>query len=157
MYYEENYNAVEPNDIENEIISPHNAFENAKKHDKGFNIIYRKFIISKTGEMKKKRVYIYTSGSSGNRIRDAETGTYYSNKVGSKDEDIFFKVILPTGECTSANGSSTLFYNSPEHYMNHQNSSVDPEIIARWGVKRNERLAELNLKQNPKIDINIIH
>ena len=124
MYYEENYNAADPNDIENEVNDPHDALANAQMSDKGLNIIYRKFISPKTGKLKNKRIHIYTSGSTGSRIRDAETGEYFPNKVGSKDEDLFFKVILATGECKSANGSSTLFYNSPQHYMNHQNCTV---------------------------------
>ena len=157
MYYEENYNAADPNDIENEMNSPDDVLANAQKQDKGFNIIYRKFISPKTGKPKNKRIHIYTSGTAGSRIRDAETGDYFPNKVGSKDEDLFFKVILATGECKSANGSSTLFYSSPQHYMNHLNCSVEPDTIAKWEVKRNERLAELKITKKPTINLTVVH
>lgn len=157
MYYEENYNTADPNDIENEMNTPEDAFANAQKHDRGFNVITRKFISTKTGKPKNKRVFIYTSGTTGSRIRDAETGDYYPNKIGSKDEDLFFKVILATGECKSANGSSTLFYNSPQHYMTHLNCSIEPEIIAKWEAKRNERLAELRITRKEKFDVTLVH
>jgi len=157
MYFEDNYNAADPNDIENEMNSPEDVLANAQKQDKGFNIIYRKFISPKTGKPKNKRIFIYTSGTAGSRIRDAEIGDYYPNKVGSKDEDLFFKVILATGECRSANGSSTLFYTSPQHYMNHLNCNVDPETIARWEVKRNARLAELKQTTKSKFNETVIH
>ena len=153
MFYDDNYNTADPNDIENEMNNYDNALSDAQKHDRGFNVIYRKFISAKTGKPKNKRIFIYTSGSSGSRIRDAETGDYYPNKTGSKDEDLFFKVILATGECTSPNGSSTLFYNSPQHYMTHLNCSVDPEIIAKWEVKRNERLSEIKSRKNVNVDM----
>ena len=157
MYYEENYNAADPNDVENEMTSPEDVFANAQKNDKGFNVIYRKFISPKTGRPKSKRIYIYTSGTTGSRIRDAEFGDYYPNKIGSKDEDLFFKVILATGECKSANGSSTLFYTSPQHYMNHLNCNVDPETIAKWEAKRNSRLAELKKNYKPKFDVTVVN
>jgi hypothetical protein len=157
MYYEDNYNTADPNDIENEMNNPEDVLANAQKQDKGFNIIYRKFVSPKTGKPKNKRIHIYTSGTAGSRIRDAEIGDYYPNKVGSKDEDLFFKVILATGECRSANGSSTLFYTSPQHYMNHLNYNVDPETISRWEVKRNTRLAELKQTIKPKFNETVVH
>ena len=157
MYYDDNYNAADPNDVENEMNNQNDALANALKNDRGMNIIYRKFISEKTGRPKTKRVYIYTSSSAGSRIRDAETGNYYPNKVGSKDEDLFFKVILATGECKSANGSSTLFYSSPQHFMNHLNNDVDPETIAKWEVKRNERLSEMKSERKSKFDSVIVH
>jgi hypothetical protein len=153
MYYEDNYNAADPNDVENEMNNKQDALSNALKNDKGLNVIYRKVVSEKTGKPKNKRIYIYTSGTTGSRIRDAETGEYYPNKVGSKDEDLFFKVILATGECKSANGSSTLFYSSPQHYMNNLYCDVDPETIAKWEEKRNERLSEMKLRNNSSMNM----
>jgi hypothetical protein len=157
MYYEDNYNTADPNDIENEMNNPEDVLANAQKQDKGFNIIYRKFESPKTGKTKNKRIYIYTSGTTGSKIRDAEIGDYYPNKVGSKDEDLFFKVILATGECRSTNGLSTLFYTSPQHYMNHLNCNVHPKMIAIWEVKRNTRLAELKQTIKPKFNETVVH
>ena len=59
--------------------------------------------------------------------------------VGNADEDLFFKVVLATGECKSKNGSSTLFYLSPRHYMSHQNCQVSEDDVQRWQEKRDAR------------------
>jgi hypothetical protein len=64
------------------------------------------------------------------------------SKVGSADEDLFFKVGLATGECTSKNNSSTLFYSSPNHYMSHMQCELDEETISRWEAKHNDRVQE---------------
>lgn len=148
MSYENDYNPADPNDIDNEVNMSNDVLANSLKTDRGLNFIYRKVMSSKTGKPKNKRIYIYTSSGIGNRIRDAETGDYYPNKVGSKDEDLFFKVILATGECKSANGSSTLFYVSPQHYMTHLNCEVTQETIEKWEAKRNARLTEMKLNKN---------
>jgi hypothetical protein len=148
MSYENDYNPADPNDIENEVNLHNNALADALKTDRGLNFVYRKFISQKTGKPKNKRISVYTTSGVGNRIRDAETGEYYPNRVGSKDEDLFFKVILATGECKSANGSSTLFYISPQHYMNHLNSEVNQDVIEKWEQKRNNRLAEMKQSKN---------
>jgi hypothetical protein len=110
----------------------------AKAMDKGHNVIYRS-IPNKNGQMKMLPVNVYTSGGTGSQIRDAETGEYYSNMVGNADEDLFFKVVLATGECKSKNGSTTLFYLSPRHYMSHQNCQVSEEDVQRWQEKRDAR------------------
>ena len=98
-----------------------------------------------TWKLKRTKIEFYTSGDTGCNIRDAETGDYYPNLVGSKDEDLFYKVALSTGECKSANGSNTLFYLSPQHYASHLHCSVYPEHIQIWNEKRKARLSELNL------------
>jgi hypothetical protein len=110
----------------------------ARSMDKGHNVIYR-CIPNKNGQMKMLPVNVYTSGGTGSQIRDAESGEYYSNMVGNADEDLFFKVVLATGECKSKNGSNTLFYLSPRHYMSHQNCQVSEEDVQRWQEKRDAR------------------
>jgi hypothetical protein len=141
MYQEDYYNPADPNDFDNDDNGD-KTFEKAKRMDKGYNVIYRK-AIRKDGRSYNKKIEIYTSSGIGTRIRDAETGEYLQNLVGSKDEDLYFKVTLATGECKSANGSTTLFYNSPQHYANHLTCDVDPQIALRWEEKRNARLSEL--------------
>ncbi len=138
MYEDEVYNPTDPNDYDNEIDK---IFEKSKRIDKGYNVIYRK-VQAKDGRFKNKKIDIYTSNGVGNRIRDAETGEYYTNLVGSKDEDLFFKVSLSTGECKSQNGSNTLFYISPQHYASHLHCDIDESICLAWEEKRNARLRE---------------
>ena len=69
----------------------HKMFEKTKLMDRGYNIIYRKNQ-RKDGAIYNKKIEIYTSSGIGNRIRDAQTGEYYPNLVGSLDENLFFKV-----------------------------------------------------------------
>jgi hypothetical protein len=142
MYIEESYNPLDHNDYENQM-TPQEKMEETKKMDRGYNKIYR-MIKRDDGKNKRKKIEIYTSGDIGSNIRDAETGEYYKQIVGSRDEDLFYKVGLSTGECKSSNGSNTLFYLSPEHYATHMHSSVDPEIAENWNMKRKFRLEELN-------------
>jgi hypothetical protein len=133
--FEDRFNPNEPNAYdENEFDK---LFE-----DPGLNIIYRK--VRKPGDYKfiNKKIKVYTSDGYGSKIRDAETGVYYDNIVGTADEDLFYKVILATGECKSKNGSTTLFYVSPDHYMKHLHCTSDPEIIDKWQKKFSARLAQ---------------
>lgn len=116
--------------------------EESKKVDKGHNSINIQ-VQKKDGRSKNKKIDVYTSGDSGTRIRDAETGKYYSNLVGSKDEDLFYKVTWATGECKSSNSSSTMFFMSPQHFMNHTLNQVSEEAIYNWESKRKSRLNEI--------------
>jgi hypothetical protein len=117
----------------------------AKAEDSGFNVISRRDSGGKT-----KKVEMYTSSGIGTCIRDAETGEYYNEKVGSKDEDLYFKISLSTGECTSKNNSSAMYFQSPAHYMSCMKSTVSPANIARWEARRDSRIAELK-KPKPSV------
>jgi hypothetical protein len=122
--------------------------EEMKKSDRGYNAMWR-MMPKNNGRMKRTKVEAYTSGCFGSRIRDAETGEFYNHIVGTSDEDLYFSVILATGECNSKNGSSTLFYLSPQHYMKHFNCSLDDKFIAKWQEKRKLKLSEVpTTKQN---------
>lgn len=129
----EDDNYTSPNN--NEHNDEEHILKDVKKQDKGYNVIYRK------NEKKyRKKIEVYTSGARGNRIRDAETGEYSNYLVGSKNEDLFFKVVLATGECKSSNGSNTLFYSSPQHCESHLLYNVSPIVVSEWEEKRNARL-----------------
>ena len=143
MYQDDYFNPANPNDYnDDDIGETQDVMKKLLKDDRGLNTLTRKVQMD-DGKIKNKRIKVFTSGSVGTRIRDAETGEYYPNKVGSKDEDLFFKVIIATGECNSANGSNKLFYISPRHYENHLYTDVDPERVAVWEAKRDVRLKEL--------------
>jgi len=143
MYQDDYLNQVDQNNFDEDDADK--MFEKVKRQDKGYNVIYRK-ALKKNGQLYNKKIEIYTSNGTGNRIRDAETGEYFSNLVGSKDEYLFFKVILTTGECRSINGSSTLFYSSPQHYVSHLLCDVDPILSHNWELNRDARLFELKNK-----------
>jgi hypothetical protein len=138
MYQEDRYNPADQNDYD--VLDDDNMFEKAKRQDKGYNVIYRK-ALRKDGRKYNKKIVVYSSSGRGNRIRD---------------EDLFFKVMLATGECTSANGSYTLFYASPEHYFNHLHCDPEPEIAMgmtlNWQEKRDARLTELKREKKRRFE-----
>lgn len=134
-----------------------NLLDDAKSYDKGYTKIYRN-VVSDNGRIKRKKIVVYTSGGVGSNIRDAETGEYYSYKVCSLDEELFFKVTLPTGDCSRGNnlGSNTLFYSSPEQYMAHQMIDYDDisdEIIDKWKIKKNMRARIVEERKKPKLAV----
>ena len=149
MYQEDFFNPADNNDYDDQ--NDNDMFERAKRQDKGYNSVYRR-ALRKNGKTYQKKIEIYTSNGTGNHIRDAETGEYFEYKVGSNDEDLFFKVALSTGECTSANGSNILFFVSPQHYANHLQCEVDPKLVAVWEEKRDTRLIEIKLSKSKKLD-----
>ena len=158
MYQEDYFNPANSNDYDNDdeaIKTPEDAIAKALREDRGLNTLTRKVQLD-SGKIKNKRIRVFTSSGVGTKIRDAETGEYYPNKVGSKDEDLFFKVAIATGECNNANGSNTLFYCSPQHYENHLYTDLDPERIAVWEAKRDDRLKELKKEIKPKFDTIIV-
>lgn len=119
--------------------------------DKGLNhvsVIVKRF---KNGRVKRKQIKVYTSRGCGAKIRDAETGDYYPHIVGSKDENLYFKVMIATGECDSENKSITAFYCSPQHYEQHMRSDVSQENIIDWEDKRDERLYELDRMSKSRV------
>jgi hypothetical protein len=142
MYQDDYYNFEEENDFESEH-DVEKMLEKEKMKDKGYNVIYRKDV-TRDGKTYNKKIKVYTSGGTGTRIRDVETGQYSSSIVGSKDEDLFYKVSLSTSECRNVNGYTTLFFMSPQHYANYLKCEVDPEVVRNWEVKRDARLAELS-------------
>jgi hypothetical protein len=127
MDFDDNiFNPTGANDIEHEI-------QEFKSLDKGYNKIYKGgVVLGRNGKYKKKMIEFYTSGDRGTRIRDAITGIYYNDKVGSFNEDKFFKVSLATGQCKSKNGSHMLFYTTPQQYMAHFDAQLSPDMIQKW-------------------------
>jgi hypothetical protein len=154
MYQEDYFNPADSNDYDENDVTE-DAITKALRQDKGLNTLTRKVRLD-SGKIKNKRIRVFTSGGTGTRIRDAETGEYYPNKVGSKDEDLFFKVSIATGECNSANGSNILFYCSPQHYENHLYADVEQEHIAAWDLKRDARLKELKREIKPQFETIIV-
>jgi hypothetical protein len=148
MYQDDFYNPVDSNDFDD--LNGEKIFEKTKRLDKGYNVIYRK-TLRNDGRTYNKKIEVYTSSCTGSHIRDAETGAYLPSLVGSKDEDLYFKVSLATGECRSANGSSTLFYSSPQHYANHLMCDVDPQIALRWEDKQKARLSEMKREKRQRV------
>ena len=89
-------------------------------------------ISRKVPDQKKKRsIVMYSSSSHGSTIRNAVTGIRVSGHiVGSKAEDLFFKVKFATGE-TGLN-TATLFYDSPEQYEKHMTDVLKSTTKQPW-------------------------
>lgn len=148
MDYLDNFHAREENDFE--VIKDNEQLLNdIHKLDKGYNIIWRK-INRKDGSKKRSKIEFYSSGGIGTYIRDAESGEYYQYKVGSLEEDLFFKVSFNTGECKSRNGSSTLFFLSPNHFMKHMVINLNVSYINNYELKSQTRLKEIEKNREKK-------
>lgn len=130
----------------------HKIIKDAQSMDRGYNVIYRS-CLNKKGQLVRTPINIYTSSGTDSQIRDAESGAYYSHIVGSADEDLYFKVILATGECKSKNGSNTLFYLSPRHYMSHLHNEVSDDTLKMWEAKRDARYKAREMKKNNAISV----
>ena len=99
---------------------------------------------------------VYTTSGVGSYIRDAETGEFYPHLMGSKDEHLYYSIILATGELNSKNGSNVLFYQSPYHYKAHFQRSDDwitKEHLEKWENLREQRLIELEKLNKGKVKI----
>ena len=125
-----------------------NPMDKIKKIDRGYNRIWRNIV--KDDRIKRTKIEVYSTSGFGNHIRDAETGEYFPYLVQSSDEDLFFSVILATGECKSRNGSNKLFYLSPEKYMEHMHVHLDNKIVLGWREKRDNRLREIRRQKEQK-------
>jgi hypothetical protein len=109
--------------------------EEIKKMDKG----YHKMNILLNN--KKKAIEFYsTSLFPGSKIRGAIGGSYYPGfKVGSREEDLFFKIACSTGDCKDNN---ICFFDTPEQFENHMHISIDQSVKEKWYEKfNNERIS----------------
>lgn len=128
--------------------------DDVKSYDKGYTKIFRRYV-TESGRVKRDKIDLYASGGVGSQIRDAETGEYSSYKVGTLDEELFFKVSLATGECKNQLGSNTFFYHSPEQYMAHLmvDDDISSEIINSWRARKNNRSNIVAERNKPKLAI----
>jgi hypothetical protein len=102
---------------------------------------------------KAKKLLLFGSGDIGSTIRNAVTGEkYYGRKVGSKNEDLYFKVRICTGEFGKE--APTLFYDSAEQYEKHLGESVDNSI--KDSVSLRQRLAKVFAEDQAKPRMNVI-
>lgn len=132
MYCEDSFHPNDENDVAN---SQKKELNNIKSYDMGYCFVYRNKETS-SGKIKNTRIDCYTSGDTGMRIRNAETGSYYKYKVGTNEEGLLFKVALATGELRARNSSNVLFYDSPEQYEKHLMAEIHEEIKDKWVNKK---------------------
>ena len=135
MDYDDRFHPSEGNDFDdNEKDLLKFSIQNLKSLDKNYHK-YKKEITVKDengfyiGE-KKITIEYYSSGQIGSRIRNALTGQYTKDIVGSKFEDLYFKITLTEGNAL------TLFYDSPEQYERHHHEKLPTNIKEKWIKKR---------------------
>ena len=99
---------------------------------------------SDTGRHKLKRArrnieFYATPHRPGSTIRNAVNGGYETGYVvGSTDEDVFFSVILATGETGPT--PATLYYDSPSQYEAHFGCKLTLDIKSKWMTKYNTEM-----------------
>ena len=111
--------------------------------DPGFCRIIRKKTHKNTNRTKRVKLNTYVSGNTGSRIRDAVSGHFYNDFVGSNSSNNYFRVSLATGEINTKNGLNTLYYISPRSYEEHTNTTLPPEVIRQWEEKKNKFAAKM--------------
>lgn len=111
------------------------------------------FIHRKIDKHKKKKINIFnTSIQINSHIINATTGfpcvdenmKYYS--VGSKEEHLFFKVKFVSGENNIP--GITLFYDGPEQYERHMNTTLSESTKIQYHEKRNRFIRKNASKRN---------
>lgn len=132
MHYEDDH--YHP--ANNESSYNKDALSELKQMDKGYHKVKRlgyKKALNGNVVRKMVNVEVYSSGDVGTYIRNAVTGLRYNHRVGTKEEDLLFKIKLATGELGQSAGS--LFYDSPEQYEKHLFTTLSNETKERWFKK----------------------
>lgn len=137
------------------VDNKNDLLNEAKNLDKGHAKIWG-YIERPDGSLKEAKIDIYTTGYAGSHIRDAESGEYYSEVVGSLDENMYFKMSMVTGYLRAKNESNILFYKSPDHCMRHLHIDISPEIVSKWQDKRDQRLATRRSQSDKRREIILV-
>jgi len=154
MYYDDPYDPTLENDYDPEPETGHvYEYEPSYPEDENSTVntqqkqkkIKDSFLLSLKGNYEIKRTInnkqikiqvCETSTTPGSLIRDAITGSKFANcRVGSSDENMFFKVKLSSGEEELKGACPVLFFESPEQYERYMGSSVSKETKERWTAK----------------------
>ena len=123
--------------------------EKIKKGDPG----YFKYIIEKKDVKVKVEVYS-TNTNIGSHIRCPFTGIRFNELVGSEDENLFFKVRMPS--ISDGKDCVTLFYSSPESFERHHLTILSKDVKKSW-LEKKKIYEKIKLeKENKKYTSNII-
>ena len=134
MYCEEGFEPADDSSFHLKMNSTEMGRQFDTKHEKytiAFNNTW------KDGKYRKNvTIENYGSGQQGARIRNAVTGEKYSHSelVGSKFEDLYFKVIESTGRFNRRD-PLILFYDTPDQYENHHFVTVNNLVKEKWYEK----------------------
>ena len=131
------------NDFENDSNNlkkqhfTNSAFQKLNNNYEKYSIPFNKIWID--GKFYKRiTIKNYGSGCQGTRIINAVTGTKYNIKVGSAEENIFFKVTDSSG-INGRNEPLMLYYDSPEQYENHYFTNISQDAKQQW-IQRSQNV-----------------
>jgi hypothetical protein len=112
-------------DYENDYISDsksestENEMEKIRKLDKRYYSYTKTVFNDKKSRFKMLRIGMYATGNTGSQIRNAVTGLYYPDFVGTENEKLYFSVADCTGRFSK--GSLWFYYDSQKQYETHNN------------------------------------
>jgi hypothetical protein len=134
IYEHDHFHPLEKNEIE-DTLNNNDALNNLKKMDKGYQKVSRKLNkVWVDGKYYKNITIEFYCSSENGYIRNAITGYRSRVKVGSSEEDTYFKVKMASGECKKNSG--VLFYDSPEQFEKHQLVILKLPIKEQWYNKQ---------------------
>jgi hypothetical protein len=128
----EDYDYFDPNYDDTTSSASGMSEFNVRKLDKNYEEIRikkKKWEIV-PGEKKHFIIRCYGSALFG-KIRNATDGSYYNMRVGEKDEEQLFKVIVSDGRM-GRRDPLMLYYDTPEQYERHRRTTVLPETKEKW-------------------------
>ena len=132
MYCEEGFGAADDSSFNIKMNSTEMGRKVDTKHEKytiQFNNTWKDGKYRKTVTIEN-----YGSGQQGSRIRNAVTGERCKELVGSKFEDLYFKVVESTGRFNRRD-PLILFYDTPDQFENHHFVTVNPLTKEKWYEK----------------------
>ena len=100
--------------------------------------------MDKKSKKRSKRPRYFPSNKPQAFIRNAVTGVPYPYVVGSKDQELLYKIVDSTGTCDDEGyvlklrsdlpnfNTNHLFYDSPEQCMSHLRITIQPEDVKTW-------------------------
>ena len=113
----------------------------------------------KSGKRRKSRRVppSFASDTHGKHIRNAMTGSYYDEKVGSLEEKKFFKVARKSTFKMNSEGvvldegynMSSFYYDSPEQYEEHRAVMLPRAVKDQWHL--NTDVENLTNQQAPSV------
>lgn len=145
--YEEGKYVNERGDRHSDDSSSYHLSEKADPNSKK-----KKYVRRLNPDLQKNvRVEFFPTNTAPNSlIKHAITGVHQSVngrffKTGTKDEDLFFSVILATGEL--GQNAPVLFYENPEQYERHFFTKLSEQIKNKWVEKNQLAFVEYNLRK----------
>ena len=116
-----------------------------------------KCVVMRYNPEKKRNVpvkFFPTKSTPNSIIKNALNGAFQTPfRVGSRDEDLFFSVLLATGELGQE--APLLFYDSPEQYEQHFFTKISVDAKDAWRQKRDSALLSYNQRQARRSSVNV--